>query len=43
MPQWLPWTVALLLLTLLALLDPREEPGQEPSEATSVPEDVQVD
>lgn len=25
-PQWVPWTVVLLLLTLLALLDPREEP-----------------
>jgi len=39
LPQWLPWTMVLLLLTLLALLDPR----QEPAVAKAPPGDVQVD
>jgi hypothetical protein len=39
LPQWLPWTMVLLLLTGLALLDPR----QEPAAAKAAPGDVQVD
>ena len=33
-PQWLPWTVALLVLTLLALLDRRDAQPQR-SEASA--------
>lgn len=38
-PQWLPWTVALLLLTLLALLDRREAPPEAKPSAEQLSHD----
>jgi len=38
-PQWVPWTIALLVLTALALLDPREEPKKSAAAAEQLSHD----
>jgi hypothetical protein len=39
MPQWVPWTVALLILTLLALLDRRDDAVDTPPPAAEASPD----